>query len=513
MNRELEAIADLEFGRAAERISREAEEKLRAATSGMPRGGQRDAALLQIELDKSEDMCRALCEIWVDLLERKNGQVTRDDANFIAGRVQDIAAARKGVLTNSPGRPRLASAAPEIVMRIDSITASIRRDLDLRIRKQEALPKQTLSATRELGTIEGGRLDSTSANRTIFVIHGRDERLRSAIFDFLRSLDLKPLEWTEAVKLTGKAAPYIGEILDSAFSHAQAVVVLFTPDDEARLRDALRGDHEPAYETQLTPQARPNVLFEAGMALARHPDRTVLVQIGELRPFSDIAGRHAIRMDNSTARRQDLAQRLQSAGCPINLSGTDWQKAGDLTPPAIALSPSTADVRQHGESGIKCIGGRVLELEQVDYGVWIERRGGVPGIVVQFTNEARPGGFNTWVMVKASLVYSTRESEALRIGAACWLDQQTDVCPFRVEETHALLLGLMASQQPLTLSKRRKLGDMGEEIVVGEHALPGEGVVRVRLIDADSGTLLYEGSFDFSLDPLRIAQSKTGASN
>jgi predicted nucleotide-binding protein len=190
-------------------------------------------------------------------------------------------------------------------------------------------------------------------NRTVFVIHGRDERLRGGMFDFLRSLDLKPLEWTEAVKLTGKGSPYIGEILDTAFSRAQAVVVLFTPDDEARLRDALCGAHEPAYETHLTPQARPNVLFEAGMAMARDPDRTILVQIGDLRPFSDIAGRHAIRMDNSSPKRQDLAVRLQSAGCIVNLSGTDWQKAGDLVPPDIqpGASKNQASDQSIGSKG------------------------------------------------------------------------------------------------------------------------------------------------------------------
>ena len=171
--------------------------------------------------------------------------------------------------------------------------------------------------------------------RTVFVIHGRDERLRAGIFEFLRSLDLKPLEWTEAVKFTGKGSPYIGEILDAAFSHAQAVVVLFTPDDEARLLQALWKEGEPAHETQLTPQARANALFEAGMAIARDPDRTILVEIGDLRPFSDIGGRHTIRMDNSPQKRQDLALRLQAAGCEVNLSGTDWQTTGELTPARI----------------------------------------------------------------------------------------------------------------------------------------------------------------------------------
>ena len=166
--------------------------------------------------------------------------------------------------------------------------------------------------------------------REVFVVHGRNQAARDALFDFLRSLDLHPLEWSEAVSATGKASPYIGEILDAAFSSAHAVVVLFTPDDEARLRAPFRVENDPAHETELTGQARPNVLFEAGMAMGRDQDRTVLVGLGNLRPFSDVAGRHAIRLDNSSQRRQELAQRLQVAGCPVNLQGTDWHLAGDF---------------------------------------------------------------------------------------------------------------------------------------------------------------------------------------
>ncbi len=164
----------------------------------------------------------------------------------------------------------------------------------------------------------------------VFVVHGRDERLREAMFSFLRSIGLKPLEWSEAIALTGSGSPFVGQILDTAFSDAQAFVVLLTGDDESRLRQHLHGADEPPYETDLTPQARPNVLFEAGMALARYPERTILVEVGRLRPFSDVAGRHTIRLSNSTASRQDLAQRLRTAGCPVNLDGRDWHKVGDF---------------------------------------------------------------------------------------------------------------------------------------------------------------------------------------
>jgi hypothetical protein len=67
------------------------------------------------------------------------------------------------------------------------------------------------------------------------------------------------------------------------------------------------------------------------MAMGRSAHRTVMVELGSLRPFSDVGGRHVIRMDNTTQRRQELALRLQTAGCSISLAGTDWHTAGDFT--------------------------------------------------------------------------------------------------------------------------------------------------------------------------------------
>ena len=183
--------------------------------------------------------------------------------------------------------------------------------------------------------------------RKVFVVHGRNLAARDALFEFLRAVDLHPLEWSEAVRSTGKPAPYIGDILDAAFSRAHAVVVLFTPDDEARLRKPLWGANEPPHETQLTGQARANVLFEAGMAMARSQDRTVLIELGNLRPFSDIGGRHTVRLDNSSQQRQELAKRLEVAGCPVNREGKDWHTAGDFG--AGLLTNSTTVEKQSAE--------------------------------------------------------------------------------------------------------------------------------------------------------------------
>jgi predicted nucleotide-binding protein len=184
--------------------------------------------------------------------------------------------------------------------------------------------------------------ETVSNPKNVFVIHGRDERLRNGVFAFLRSIGLRPLEWSQIVDEVRKGSPFIGEVLDKGFEICQAVVCLLTPDDEARLRPHLRKDSEQSYDLELTPQARPNVLFEAGMALGIHRSRTILVEIGSLRPFSDVAGRHVLRFDNSPVARTSLANRLKAAGCQVDMSGTDWITAGE-----VKLTGSEKDTSQN----------------------------------------------------------------------------------------------------------------------------------------------------------------------
>lgn len=164
-------------------------------------------------------------------------------------------------------------------------------------------------------------------DRTVFVVHGRNVPARNALFTFLRSIGL---EWTQAIEITGKPAPMISEVLDAAFGTAQAIVVLLSGDDEVRLRPQFAVDEESDNERELLPQPRPNVLFEAGLALGRAPDRTVFVELGRVKPFSDNAGRHTVRLDGTTQSRQELASKLRLAGCAVDVTGTDWHEAGDF---------------------------------------------------------------------------------------------------------------------------------------------------------------------------------------
>ena len=160
----------------------------------------------------------------------------------------------------------------------------------------------------------------------VFVIHGRDDQARRALWTFLQAIDLHPMDWEEVVERTGTPTPAIGQILRKAFEHNQAAIVLLTPDDGASLHPSLRGDDEPPYETQVTGQARPNVLLEAGMALGLQPERTVVIEIGKLRPVSDMAGLNVVRFNGTVESLNKIAVRLAGAGCAVNTKGSDWLK-------------------------------------------------------------------------------------------------------------------------------------------------------------------------------------------
>lgn len=159
--------------------------------------------------------------------------------------------------------------------------------------------------------------------RDVAVVHGRDTEATKAIYAFLRSLDLRPREWEDLLGRAESATPHVGDLLNKLFENVQAVVVLFTPDDEARLHPDLQSPDEAQHETRFMGQARPNVLFEAGMAFGLYPHRTILVEAGDLRPISDLVGRHTVRPDSQPAI-QGFVNRLRAAGCAVNSGGSDW---------------------------------------------------------------------------------------------------------------------------------------------------------------------------------------------
>jgi len=111
---------------------------------------------------------------------------------------------------------------------------------------------------------------------------------------------------------------------------ADAAIVIVTPDDVVTLRPDLVSDDDGPEEREPRGQARPNVVYEAGFADALGRSRTVIVEVGDMKPFSDTVGRHTVRYDGSSAKRNVLAERLAVAGLDINKTGQEWLEVGDI---------------------------------------------------------------------------------------------------------------------------------------------------------------------------------------
>lgn len=168
----------------------------------------------------------------------------------------------------------------------------------------------------------------TTKDNSLFVVHGRDKRLTEDMFAFLRAIGLNPMEWSQAVNHARGANPNVTDIVKGALKKVQGVIVLFSPDEEARLKKKFRGAGDSA---NLEGQARQNVTFEAGIALGAHHEKTLLVEVGSLRPISDIGGMHILRLTNSAASRKELASRLKNKlKFKVDTSGDSWLDVGNF---------------------------------------------------------------------------------------------------------------------------------------------------------------------------------------
>jgi predicted nucleotide-binding protein len=234
---------------------------------------------------------------------------------------RDLAALRLGwELGISPQK----YATGEQLTRLDRMTGSPGRSAD----QTQAVVQPARKIARKT---KSGKIKKTVSN-SVFVVHGRDEALRKSMFAFLRALSLVPIEWEQAVHEAKGANPDIKDIIETSMMRGQAVVVLFSPDEIAYLKEHLCGADDKKTEGKPAGQARPNVIFEAGLALGAHPEKTVIVQVGKVRPFSDIAGKHLVRLSDEPGKRNDLANRLSKIGCDVNKIGNDWLTAGTFDP-------------------------------------------------------------------------------------------------------------------------------------------------------------------------------------
>jgi hypothetical protein len=100
------------------------------------------------------------------------------------------------------------------------------------------------------------------------------------------------------------------------------------------------------------------------------------VELGSLRPFSDVYGRHVVRLGGTEKPLRDIAQRLNDAGCDVDTSGSDWaspeifrmaqERAAARRSPANAaarLDAATNEVRDLNEDTARWLRDRDRELQ------------------------------------------------------------------------------------------------------------------------------------------------------
>jgi hypothetical protein len=124
-----------------------------------------------------------------------------------------------------------------------------------------------------------------------------------------------------------------------------------------------------------------------------------------------------------------------------------------------------------------------------------------PALIIQFTNEARPGVRNVGAPVQASLVYKDGQAEVERLIGG-WVNATSDYTEFRVDESHKLIVGILYGEIFMAVGRRRVEGSA--IINIEGSTLPSFQTVNVRLTDANSGDVLYEGEFRVTIDPLQI---------
>lgn len=191
-------------------------------------------------------------------------------------------------------------------------------------------PRPAPSAPTRARTPKKPNATAPKSKRTVLVVHGRDTGVVTDFFGFLRNLDLQPVEWVKAIAATGKGNATVQEIVDTLFGQASAAVVLITPDDLVTLAPRLRKTGDHPNESQVVGQARPNVFYEAGMAMSLLRDKTVFVQVGVVKAFSDIGGTHITRLSNSATSRQELAAKLKNVGLAVDTDGSAWLADGNF---------------------------------------------------------------------------------------------------------------------------------------------------------------------------------------
>ncbi len=163
--------------------------------------------------------------------------------------------------------------------------------------------------------------------KQIFIIHGHDAPALDTLIRFIKSLGLKHLAFEKVADDLDDANPFIADVVRAGIERADAVLALFTPDEQAALYSSESRNLPGRDKTRW--QARPNVIFEAGVALGIAEKKTILVTLGSnIGLFSDISGMHFIDLTTPNAKER-LRRRLSRVLGTTLKPNRSWRKTSN----------------------------------------------------------------------------------------------------------------------------------------------------------------------------------------
>ncbi|WP_164009890.1 TIR domain-containing protein [Pyxidicoccus trucidator] len=160
--------------------------------------------------------------------------------------------------------------------------------------------------------------------KKVFIIHGRDRATLQELKRFLKGVGLQAWTFVDEFHESVSNTPIV-EIVARGVSKTRAVIALLTPDEFACLVPERREPTESERNIRRW-QPRPNVIYEAGMAMGLNRDGTILVTVGHVELPSDLDGILHIRLTNGIDSRRTLRRKLMQAGCEVEPNLEDWME-------------------------------------------------------------------------------------------------------------------------------------------------------------------------------------------
>ncbi len=152
MYEDLEPIANLKYGQVIERVSREQQGQLSAEVAKLAAHGLSSSSpVILAKLTSAVNTCerarRGLHEIWLELiLQRNRNSISREDVDFIMAKVNACAQGQTGHIAQAlatPGQPAPEWAVQRAQTQMQSVTSNIGRELEIKLREQEAFRSRT----------------------------------------------------------------------------------------------------------------------------------------------------------------------------------------------------------------------------------------------------------------------------------------------------------------------------------------------------------------------------------